>query len=152
MIKRGNKKADTNMLWIVIGLILILIVVAMILFFFGKGTFNLSDIFGNLFRSENIDTVRSACQIACSTASTNDWCGTQRQITFKATRDYTYNNKNLVKKGDLLSTSITCEDWANGDFGEMTEEEIKSKQNSTIFEANSILSGKLTSCGSITCP
>jgi hypothetical protein len=159
MIKRGSKKADTNMLWIVIGLILILVVVVVVLFFFAKGTTNFADIFTNIFRKENIDTVKSGCEVACSTNAVNDWCSAERQITFKAIKDYSIEamaavpattttttpavaatKAKLIKAGSLMTTKVTCDSWANN------------KQNDKTTDVSTEIQSQITSCSSITCP
>jgi hypothetical protein len=148
MIKRGSKKADTNMLWIVIGLILILVVVVVVLFFFAKGTTNFADIFTNIFRKENIDTVKSGCEVACSTNAVNDWCSAERQITFKAVTPPTVTTDDKLRQwkvGDLLSVQVTCKNWSENNL-------VGSSSDTNIAtEAKKVLSNQITSCSSITC-
>jgi hypothetical protein len=75
----------------------------------------------------------------------NDWCNLERSVKFKATTEY----KDVsIKKGTLLSISLTCNEWSNSDFGAI---DGTGKGNVIAKEAGIVLSNKLEPCGSITC-
>jgi len=101
MIKRGSKKADANMMWIVIGLVLALFILVMAIVFFTGGSNKFLEIFRNIFPAkENIDTMKQACDTACSMNARDAWCSQTRTINFKTTDD------------GVKSMTTNCKDWA----------------------------------------
>jgi len=102
MIKRGSKKADANMMWIVIGLVLALFILVMAIVFFTGGSNKFLEIFRNIFpQKENIDTIKQACDTACSMNAVDAWCKQIRTLNFKI-------DDKLIK-----SNVTTCDSWAH---------------------------------------
>ncbi|MEM3405536.1 MAG: hypothetical protein QW117_01015 [Candidatus Pacearchaeota archaeon] len=139
MIKRGKKKADANMIWIVIGLILALVIVAIVIIYLGKGTLNLGDWFKNIFYSENINNVKSGCEIACnSLGNINGWCKQERKINFKI-----LTPEEGEKEGNMKSVIVTCESWSKN----------KKIENKQLVNIDDELMNLLTECPNIiSCP
>ncbi|MDO8517636.1 MAG: hypothetical protein Q7S33_05940 [Nanoarchaeota archaeon] len=79
-----NKKAQEGMgIGTIIIIIIGLVVLALIVFGFVMGWTNLFDKLSNLGGgASNVDTIVQSCNIACSTASVNDWCTLQRNVKF----------------------------------------------------------------------
>jgi hypothetical protein len=129
MIKRGNKKADANMMWVVIGLVLALFVLVMAIVFFTGGGNKFLEIFRAIFpQKENVDTIKTACGTACSLGSIDAWCNQQRTIYFK-------------QSDKLYTANGTCDQWVS-DKLTITPEGV----------APGIKPIKPDACSLITCP
>ncbi|MFA6023008.1 MAG: hypothetical protein WC781_02895 [Candidatus Pacearchaeota archaeon] len=81
MIK--NKKGAEMTIGTIVVIILAVLVLVFLVFGFSQGWGNLFDKIFNLGGGQvNVDTIKSACQVACSTGAKYDFCTTQRTIVF----------------------------------------------------------------------
>lgn len=85
-VKRGkmNKKGAEGIVWTVVILVLALIVLVVLVMGFTGGW---SDLWGRISGffggGNNVDSVVQACQVACTTQSTYDYCTRERTIKFE---------------------------------------------------------------------
>lgn len=132
----NSKKGDTNYLWIIVGIIIIVAVLGLYFFVGGKGISTITDWFKNLISPVNIDTVKAGCISACSTSSQEAWCSQKRQVSF------------LDDKEAKQAITLTCERWASGTIN-IAGKDVAGKDISAINIAS--LSNKVESCASVSC-
>ena len=105
-----NKRGDTN--WVLVSLILAIAVGAILIIGFTIGW----DKFNPFLTRTNVDNVKTACSLACSTGNQFDFCSVERNVrdgttdAFKATcnklaTDSAYTSKNY---GISPCSTITC--------------------------------------------
>lgn len=92
--KRGQGLSTDAIILIVLGIVILVVLILG----FTMGWSRLAP----WLSSSNVDTIASACNVACSTSSTNDFCNVQRELKFSG------------KIGDLETEKLyTCSYLSN---------------------------------------
>jgi len=100
-----NKKGAEMAIGTIVIIIISLVVLVVVIFGFGAGWQNLwNNIIGFGGGEVNVQTVVSACSLACSTSSTYDFCERNRDVVFDKTQD---------GQDNPLSKLYTCDKLAN---------------------------------------
>lgn len=166
MIKRSDKKGESSTITIIIAIVLGIAVLVFLIFGFTSGWNNMWDRVSNLGGGKaNLDTIASACSLACSTASVSDYCTTKRTVKFGEEVDTLYIIKGDGKAAatayeinddskDERSATGTCAQFANPT---LQEKFFKTGSSGTVNAAASELKLKfpglnVASCPAITCP
>ncbi len=101
--RRGQELSTNTIIMVILGIIVLVILV--LGFTIGW------DRFLPFIRSNNIDQVKSACSIACSTNNQYDYCSLSR--TLKADDLPTENGEQLKQKAGTCNFFATESDYAN---------------------------------------
>ena len=83
-------------------IVLAIIVLVVLVLGFGTGWSNLWSKITGYSGTENVDTIKQSCTMACTSVFQDDWCSKTRGII--------YNDENNKKQ----NVDVTCESWSNG--------------------------------------
>lgn len=115
MLKRGDKKGQELSTNVIILIILGVVVLVVLILGFTVGWGKIAP----WLSSENVDSIKTQCDVACSTGSDYDYCTKERELndgtnkiktgcaTFSVINDYT---KYGIKKCPALTCNIPCAD------------------------------------------
>lgn len=100
MVVFNNKKGAEMTIGTIVVIILAVLVLVFLVFGFSQGWGNLFDKVFNLGGQANVDTIKTACQVACTTQAKYDFCSVKRNIIFDK------SNK---------AEGVTCKDLSGDD-------------------------------------
>lgn len=131
-MRRINKKGAEMAIGTLVVIILSILVLVLIAFGFGMGWRNLWDkISGTFGGGVNVDSLKQACEYACTTQRTYEYCCIERSINYKDEA-----GSLQVEKGTCMNSLIkpACDLTCSGDVcaGKITTAKITNEQLAKI--------------------